>query len=469
MTRSRVHAFDSRSLRILLILAGLALVVRLLPLLRSGDSWTILDDSNEYLALVHGLHAGCGLARMVDGTCKSPELLRLPGYPVFAAMMPNLRWVIAVQAFVATATCLSIGLFTFSQWGIAAGVIAETILALDVPSIVASSTIMSDCIFEAVLAFAVVLQLLVILDGSAGRRSIATVLLGSIILAYGVMLRAVAIILPIFAAVPFMMLPRITMRRRLVLSGMAISIPLTAILGWSTRNYIRTGRYTFNTEAAYTLYYFNTAGVLWLVNNGNLTQLQDQLARDVGTNSPDEFVTADQQREMVRRSLKVFIEHPLATAAMSLRCFLWLALVPDRANLNALLRTHARSTEFLLASQNLAPRIRESLHSPLLTAFLAFQFLLVVFTWIGVALTLLHLRSRSPTETAIILIPLAFALLMMFAGAGPGEVARFRMPSMPFLAMLAGIGWSEAAVRRAHARSSIQIAANLPLYSTLRG
>jgi hypothetical protein len=460
------HAIVRRNSSILIALSAMPLVLRLLPLLRPGDRWTILDDSNEYLALARGLNSGCGFAHMLDGVCRSPELLRLPGYPVFVATMPSLRSVIVVQALVGAATCLIIGFATSARWGLAAGIIAEAILTLDIPSIVASSTIMSDCIFEATIAAAVVIQLSVISGNLTQRRSIAMLLLAAGILACSVMLRAVGIVLPLLAAAPFMLL-RNTLRRRLALSAVAIAIPLLAVFGWSARNYVRTGRYTFNTEGDYTAYYYNSAAVLWLVNGGNLTQLQYRLAHEIGANGPDEYVSADQQREMLRGTLGVFARHPIATIVMGVRCFLWLAVVPDRANLNALLRTHARSSVFLIASQDLALRVAETFRSPLLTAFMAFQFVIIILLWVGVGMTLLTLPSSTRTERRVILFLGGVALFVMLVGAGPGAVARFRLPAMPFLAMLSGVGWSEGIARRSHLRCLDQTAENFAMYSIL--
>ena len=462
----RSHTFDRGNRRILFALASLALLLRLLPLLRPGDAWTVLDDSQEYLALVRGMHSGCGFARMFDGVCSSPELLRLPGYPSFVAMMPSLRAVVALQALLGTATCLVIGWFTYARWGLVAGVIAETLLALDIPSIVASSTIMSDCLFEATLALAVVLQLSAIGRESIERGRIALALLAAVLLAFAVLLRAVAILLPLFAGAPFLLMPRLAARRRLTLCLIAILIPAAVIFAWTARNHLRTGRWTFTTEGPYNLYYYNAAGVLWYLNGGSLTALQDQLARAIGAKGPDEFVSPGQEREMLARGSRVLLRHPLAAFAMLVRCFLWLAIVPDRANLNALLATNARSSVFLIASQGLALRVRETLRSPLLSAFVALQLPLIISTWIGVVLMLAQHSSRTREELALISIPLGLAVAMMLAGTGPGAIARFRMPAMPFLAMLAGAGWSQAVARRARSSAFAAIAPKLVVRAT---
>jgi hypothetical protein len=436
------HALDSRPVRILLTIANAALLIRLLPLLHPGDHWAVLDDSHEYLALAKGMLSGCGFARLDDGSCRPPELLRLPGYPLFLALMPGLRSTIAVQALLGAATCLLIGLFTYTKWGFTAGVISETLLALDIPSVVASSSIMSDCLFETLLTLAMVLQLWVLSRRLADRRGTWLALLAAFPLAYAVLLRPVAVVLPPLAALPFLLLPRLSIKRRLGLSLLAVAIPVSVMGCWTLRNHLRTGRWTFTTDGAYNLYYYNTAGVLWFMHDGSLTELQEELGRSVGATGPDEFVSARQEHEMTKRSLAVFFGHPVATSAMTLRCLAWLAIVPDRANLNAVLGTNARSSVFLMASQNVTLRIREMLRSPLLSVFVAVQVPLTIFMWIGVGITLKQIRRQPRGQLPLILIALGVAFVMLLIGAGPQAIARFRLPAVPFLAILAGVGWS---------------------------
>ncbi len=428
--------------RILLTIAILALLIRLLPLLQPGDHWAMLDDSHEYLELAKGMLSGCGFARLINGSCRPPELLRLPGYPLILALMPGLRSIVAVQALLGAATCLLIGLFTYAKWGLTAGVISETLLALDIPSVVASSSIMSDCVFQTLLTLVIVLQLWVISRGLADRRGTWLALLAAFPLAYAVLLRAVAITFPPLAALPFLLLPRLSIKRRLGLSLLAMAIPASVMGCWIVRNHVRTARWTFTTQGAYNLYYFNTAGVLWFMHGGSLTELQEELGRAVGATGADEVMSAREQNEMTKRSIAVLLGHPVATGAMILRCLVWLAIVPDRANLNAVLGTNARSSVFLMASQNVALRIREMLRSPLLSVFVTGQVLLTIFMWIGVGITLTQIRGQPRGQLPLILIPLGVAFVMLLIAAGPGAIARYRVPAVPFLAMLAGVGWS---------------------------
>src|SRR6202011_4033745 len=83
---SRGLLIASRKWAPIIAIALIATVVRLAPLLRSNVDFSISpDDSYEYLQTADGMRVGCGFARLIDGVCNPPEILRTPGYPLFLA------------------------------------------------------------------------------------------------------------------------------------------------------------------------------------------------------------------------------------------------------------------------------------------------------------------------------------------------------------------------------------------------
>jgi hypothetical protein len=126
---------------------------------------------------------------------------------------------------------------------------------------------------------------------------------------------------------------------------------------------------------------------------------------------------------------------------MTVRCFGWVAFVPERANLDAFLGTHAGAHSYFAASGNVTERIREMLSSPLLTALVAAQFLIIILLWAGVVRAVLGLGKKSGLERKLILIPLLLAIAFLALAAGAESMARYRLPAIPLLAILAAIGW----------------------------
>jgi hypothetical protein len=147
---------------------------------------------------------------------------------------------------------------------------------------------------------------------------------------------------------------------------------------------------------------------------------------------------------MFKRSKHILISHALATSVLFSRILIWLAIVPDRANLNAILGTNARSSQFLVASSDIVLRLKDLLHSPTLTILVLLQMALIAFMWIGVGRAMIGIRGRTRQDRVRLMYLLCIALVMLFLAAGPEAIARYRAPATPFLAMLAAVGWSGA-------------------------
>jgi 4-amino-4-deoxy-L-arabinose transferase-like glycosyltransferase len=424
----------------------LALALRLAPMLRSGSAWAMANaDSPRYVELADGLRSGCGFARLVDGRCGPPEVLRTPVYPLFLTVIPAIRAVVAVQAIIGAALCVLVGSFVSFYWGGCAGVIAELLLALDVPSIVQGSRIMSDVLFQAILAAAVIVQLCVIARRRFDARSVVFGIGAATMLAVAILVRPVGVLLPLIAPIPFLFLPPQASRLKTVaLCIAAFAMPALVTGGWMARNAARTGTWTLSTDVAINLYYFKAGGVILYRTGQNFPDVMDQLARELGLpdarDYPDTLPALESR--MLSDSARILLHDPVATFLVTARSLVWLALVPDRASLNELLGTDAGATTYLAATTQLGERVRQLLRSPLLTVLVVFQFVLLIVIWIGVGRALAGLRGKPASEVAMILIPFSVAMAMMILAAGAEAYARFRMPAMPFLTILAGIGWS---------------------------
>jgi len=214
--------------------------------------------------------------------------------------------------------------------------------------------------------------------------------------------------------------------------------------GWMERNALRAGDRTLSTDVALDIYYFKAGGVMWYRSQQDFPAVMDDLARRLGLRDAHDYpdTPAALEPRMMADGLRILVHDPVGTIVMTLRSLVWLAVVPDRANLNELLGTNAGATSYLAATGKLRERIRQVLHSPLLTALVIFQILLSIFVWIGTGLALGGIRDKSKREAALVLIPFGIALAMIAMASGAEAIARYRMPAIPLLAMLAGIGWA---------------------------
>ena len=393
-------------------------------------------DSGRYIELAEGLRHGCGFARWLHGSCGTIETLRTPGYPLFLAAMPNLPAAIAIQGVMGAATCLLVGLYVWKFWGLMAGVAAELLMALDITSVLFGAMIMSDILFQALVTTGVILGLWAI-----ARRRNDRIATAGILVARGVaVLARPLVVLPVFAALPVFLPPRISWRRFITIGLLAFVIPSLVVFGWMARNARSTGVWILSTDGPIDLYYYKAAGFVWYRSDKSFQSVQEDLGRDLGwpmrnfTEVPPAL-----QREMMRRTIQIVRNDPGASLIMTLRCLAWLAIVPEHGNLDAYLATDAGGSYFAASGD-----VRESpwsLHSPLFTALVALQFMMIVFVWAGVVRALVTLGHKSALERSLILIPLILAFAFLGLAAGAESIARYRLPVSPLLAILAASGW----------------------------
>ena len=425
-----------------LVLIGIAaLCIRLAPLARGDLKFQTGWDAADYIPLAQGIQHGCGFARFDNGHCASADVSRPPGYPFFVAMMPGLRTVLVIQALLGAALCIWLGWFVSTRWGSGAGLTAAALLATDIPSIVYGAMIMSEALFQFLLTGAILLQLSAIIADELNARTAAKVFAAAGLLAAAAMIRPTGIFLPLFAPLPFLLMKAATWPRALVFGCLAFAIPIPAMMAWTARNQRVAGVGTTDTDSAGILYYYDAAGVLSYATHRDFFTVQNELHRhedSQGDNSPS---VSAKPGGLARKSMQIFLQHPFATVVVMARGFFLVATVPDRNELNDVIGTHGAGPFGLPPSADILIRVRNMLHSPLLTMLVLVQLVVTLFVWTGVGRAILRDGVYSKGEASLLWIPFSLALLMLACAAGPDAQARFRVPAVPFLAMLAGIGW----------------------------
>jgi len=255
------------------------------------------------------------------------------------------------------------------------------------------------------------------------------------------MIRPTGILLLLFAPLPCLLMKGTTWPRALTFAVLAFAIPTAAILAWTARNQRVAGVDAMSFDSAFTIFYYNAAGVLAYATHRPFDEASTELAHEIGYQGNALATPATLAHRMIRKSVEVFAEHPLATFIVTIRGLLLVATVPDRNELNELIGANGGGPLGLAPSVNIITRIRRTMESPVLIILVLAQLTLNLFVWAGVIRGLLLTNWNSKTEVATVVIPLAVAFAMLACAASPAAHARFRVPAVPFLAMLAGIGW----------------------------
>lgn len=405
------------------------------------------DDSFEYLELADGLRSGCGFARRIDDRCAPPEILRTPGYPLFLTLMPNVRSILVAQAAMAGVGCLLIAWWVARSWSVEAAIVAESIVAFDVPSFVLSSQVMSEALFQLLLLVALTLPLVAI----SKRTHIATkVLVAVAAAALAILVRPTGLVLPFLMPMPFLLAGTVGRRRQIVAAAFAFAIPMLVLVGWSTRNYFSAGYFGISALSAINLYFYRAADVEARIAGTSLEEMQDELGSTLGL-SHEHAYDADKISPKIAARMQhlariILLAHPLQVGLMTIRGIAYVSLTPVRSQLARVLDTPGASKGSGLNAGVLSMRkVRNVLglimQSPSLASLIVFQIAMTVFLWIGVGKAVI--RSFQGTVEyrmwVICLLVASFFLLVLPAG-GEAE-ARFRTPAIPLLAIVSGLGY----------------------------
>lgn len=469
----------SPSSRLAAVMATAAILLRLVTLARVDGTHRVMDpngDSAGYLELAQGLRHGCGFALLTDGRCSPPpgslkvraaqrsvrvdlfpEIDRTPGYPVFLSLMPDLRVALVVQVLLSGVMIFAICAFVSANWGLGAGLVSSALIALDPPSILYSVEVMSETIFTFAFVLGVLSALHACAARNSGLRKLSLVILSSILFGGAILVRPIGQLAVLGAAmIPFAFggVPRLN---RSGFVALALLIPAVAIVGWSLRNYRLTGIAYFSPVGAVNFFYHRAGGTLVYAGNGS----EADLIRSEDELQPD-------QTGLTRQALNIIADHPAAFARMTAWSFVYLCVVPDRSVLEQVLgiarAPSARSGSMrasaalsaLYASPITALRFlykSEFDSCPTLLALVIFQLLLSLLLWIGVILGLNYARvnrfsAPDSYKGLCIILCAAVALWLLLLAAGPEAADRYRIPAIPLLAIVSGIGWSSLNVTK---------------------
>lgn len=392
---------------------AVAFISRAWFLLRSGSDWAQTLDGKYYLALARGLAHGCGFAPL-NAHCGLPEVLRTPGYPLFLVpFTDHLRVAVLIQAVIATITCALVARFTEANFGRSAALIAASFVASDLAGISLSKMVMSETLFECLVAGA--------LFAAIGKRAAISALL----VTAAIFVRPVGLSL-----VPVCVLPMWGRRRgALVL----VAIPAIFVMGWAARNYVRSGIFSFSVEGTANLFWYTAPAIMAMntgPSDGAVEESLDQVESRFDGHSPWGAVTTPRgDRFMLWTALAQIVRHPIEVLVFTIDGFAEIAFVPYE------LKAGWRG---LVVSKNIYDLLK------LLSTGL--QALLLAALW-GGALRAIYLQPRDVHRWALLL---AAIFLILPAAPFPGQitVARFRIPAMPFLAVLAGAGLTSTRILR---------------------
>ena len=436
----------------LFIIFLFAVGIRLFPLTRPGTAWPMWYDSGGYVQMADGLRSGCGFAREIGGHCLAPEIVRTPGYPLFLSMLPDLRTAIAIQAVLATLTCVLIAAFIRPRWGSRAALLAALLVAIDVPSAHASSQILSDSLFQTLVASTVISALLAIDRQANDTPATSLILLSAILCATALMIRPNGLSLIPLMPLPFLCHPRLKWRHKLLSVSIVVSIPLLAATLWIARNKQLTGVPTFSLIGSYNAYYYEAGGIEAYLRDSSLDAEQIRLAREIrAPTPPSPWKSNDVYRKLDSAAMTVILAHPVTFALLTAEDFVLLLTMPQRRPFKPLKitsdvgpsRIRNAISRFVVSPLSTLHDVIDSEFdsSPMLVALALLQVAFTCFTLGGVVMALMQMANLNSGPRIFVWFPLLVAFVLLLSAAGPEADARLRLPAIPLLVMVSAIGW----------------------------
>jgi hypothetical protein len=462
--------------RAIILIGLIAIGIRLIPLSRRAN-FAILPggDSNQYLELAEGLRNGCGFARLINGACAAPEILRTPGYPLLIATQPGIRSLLVTQSLMAGVLCWVLAFCVQRRWNLLAALFAETVVALDMPSLTSANLVMSDAFFQLVVFVAVMPPVFAASAHDYGWRSWVKVSGAAIAGAFAILVRPIALLLPTAMAMPFLVSSHFRCRRRLGLAALVFVIPTAVTFAWVARNYVTAGYCGLSTVAAVNLYFYRAAEVVARDNGTSVEQAQQILGARLGVTLSQVSQAGNKSaltaRLMTQMGRRIVFSHPRELFFMTLASAFYVAVIPDRTLLAwelGLRGGHARPQLGLAADpfslRRIAVEVGNTLQSPLLVFLLIGQFALIVLTWFGVALALYRSVHSRVDYRVWTLYLTAIAILLIALAAGAEAAVRFRVPALPLLAVVMGLGYFPSAEQAFENDASIRQPSRKPAY-----
>jgi 4-amino-4-deoxy-L-arabinose transferase-like glycosyltransferase len=411
----------------LLLIFSAALFFRLLWLLsitafNAAQGFTLFD-SHGYLELCFNILKEGEFGRLSDATFYK-EHFRTPGYPLFLApflyFSNNLFWPLLVQQILGAISCCLVFLCAVRLGAYQkSALFAALFLALDIPSVLFGATIMSDGLFVFISLLSFYLMLL-----SRGENNFKVSLAAGILLGVAVLVRPIGILLPL------LYLPFLIWKKQSA-SGIVFLLAASFIISaWMYRNQQVFGKAFLSTVSNVNLLQYRAAEIYAQKNSVSLKEAQHNLNKAIDIRA-QQFAEAKEKEEVIKYVLPVMDSVSYGLINQNKMLFIQNTLK------HAILASIKPARSYIDLAFGMVPgeMAKNASPSALTIVLVGLQVLLLILVWLLFAVGLLSMAKQKNYQ---ILLPLlAIILYLLLASAGPEADARFRLPLLPFVLMVA--------------------------------
>jgi 4-amino-4-deoxy-L-arabinose transferase-like glycosyltransferase len=380
-------------------------------------------------------------------TDPTPMFVRTPGYPAFLAAIlwiTDSEWAISpIQAVLSSLTVAAVVLVGWRLIGRTAGLVAGALLVLDPLQFTESGMILTEGVASISIAAIAVVGLAVF-----GPRRPRDVPLGTVfglgaLVAVASMVRPTMWFYPVVLLVLLAIRFRSVPRRALVTRLLAFLLPVVVVVGgWQARNHSAVDSWQLSGATGLLTYCSNAARIEARTTGTSMEAARRRLGCSTEGEEPDGICTWTQGAtcrvpdpgasgqgfdEWNRRGLEIMADHPVQTARIAVESLFRQIAAPGT-------RTVSRYVD--------PPPI-----VPFALALFSWNAVLWAVAGVG---AVAGLRSRHRAYWAFVIATIGYVLVVSL---GDAAGARYRVPIIPLLALLAALGVQHAVGRLRSRRS----------------
>ncbi|MFI5202971.1 MAG: hypothetical protein ACHQF2_00630 [Flavobacteriales bacterium] len=389
----------------------------------------VLTDSVGYLTIAQNMAEHASFSTSTEAPIL-PDMMRTPLYPallyVFQFTGSAKTLMLIFQLVISFLSCYYLIKLTQKITGNAkAAAISGWFMALDILSIVFTGFILTETIFSFLL-----ILFLWHLVHYFENKSVRSILLSSLFLALALLCRPIALFLPVWILLCFILFFRKTV---LFKHATFFLLPVSILTGsWILRNYMVFETPFFTRIGTFNVAWFQASMTKAEAENSSVENARWELFNDAAkkmktlpANDPITFYD-----ELRAQSREVIFDNP----GIALKNVV-------KAEGNLLFRPSTGYISHLLGIADLPNNhgVEKIWPSASIKILVAFQFLLLFLLYAG-CIILFFYRKNQTNKSLYLLIFLIF-IYFLIPGTGPEMEARFRIPLLPMLSILSASGW----------------------------
>lgn len=375
-----------------------------------------------------------------------PVHAHTPGYP-FLIYLTNLLGLSTVGLILLQIICSTLSvmltmrltqLFGGSE---RAAIWAGGFMALDVSSVVFANLVMSESVFTFLLLLAVVL----VVRSLKVRFSWGGMLIAGTLLGYGILCRPVGLYLPIAFVLALLLFNQKGWKQSWKSIAALVVGVLVVLSPWVLRNQNAFGSPFLTTLDNTNLFYYRAAGVVARRDNISLIkarrQLETKYVLPVQEQYEDRPIALSQY--LRGEAMNIIASNAGIYAKIHVVAVLELMGKPMRHPIQMQFGwDDEQKTIWHWADPNEAGMWEQfkANASPFTMAMVFLQVLLLILLWIGVVNGIRI--SWKQGKRLLLFLVLGMCCYFALVAAGPETNARFRIPLMPYLALLSAFGWT---------------------------